>query len=63
MRNRKTDLDRVLDEAAKVMKNPQEWLDKPVPLLGGKTPREAVEDGEVEKVFAVIEALKDGTFL
>ena len=33
-------------EAAKLFENPDEWLSHPHPLLGGRTPRDCVKQGD-----------------
>lgn len=55
-------LQRVLDEAADVLIDPEAWIDVPIEDLDNKTPRELVEEGRGDEVLVLIESLKDGGY-
>lgn len=38
------------------------WVDAPQPGLGGIAPRELIEDGALEQLYALLDALRDGVY-
>jgi hypothetical protein len=38
------------------------WVNAPQPLLGNRSPRELIKAGELERVYALIDQLRDGVY-
>lgn len=39
------------------------WLDRPHPLLAGKSARQLIDDGRIDEVDRILAQLEDGAFI
>jgi hypothetical protein len=41
----------------------EQWLDFHVPSLGGRSPRQLIDEGDEDKVIALLAAIAEGVYL
>ena len=51
---------RLFDDIRSIFAEPDVWLDTPNHLIAGDTPREAIQEGDEQRVINLIEAIKHG---
>ncbi len=46
------------DEAGKIFADPDEWMHREHPMLGGRTPQECIDAGEEQSVWDLLRTIK-----